>query len=425
MTTADQLLLRVLNAYYTAAPLSLSAPIVPSEWNALIEAARRQHVLPLVAEVFSEAPETLLSVPAAESVPKGDTGVPEPANSLQTVREAAFRLVYLQTVRSCAFLSAYRSLASQGIRPAVVKGIVLRLLCPQPDHRISTDEDLFLPDPAEYRACIDALPALGFRLISTDGDSSAEASFLDPAHGLKLEVHRRLFPDTLINGCDLNAPFSAPSFRTLTAPDGTELVTLDHTEHLLFLLLHAMKHFIYSGFGIRQLCDICVYVNAFGAEINWERIFRLSAGVKAEIFTEALLSAGESALFLRPDLVLTETLRNRTHADFSPLLEDMMAGGVYGSADPNRLHSSRFTLKTAAGQPGAGLWASIFPPRSSLTASFPCLVKYPWLLPAAWSVRIARYGVSVLKSGKQVSAAESIRIGKKRSALLAQYGITR
>ena len=102
-----------------------------------------------------------------------------------------------------------------------------------------------------------------------------------------------------------------------------------------------------------------------------------------------------------------------------------MAGGVYGSADPNRLHSSRFTLKTAAGQPGAGLWESIFPPRSALAADYPYLVKCPWLLPAAWSTRLARYGVSVLKSGKRVSASESIRIGKKRSALLARYGLTR
>lgn len=411
MTTADKLLLRVLCAYYTETPLSLASPIPPATWKSLTEAAQHQHVLPLLAEVFSENPEALLSEEAAAS--------------LQEVRKAAFGLVYLQTVRSCAFLSAYRSLAASGIRPAVVKGLVLRLLCPQPDHRISTDEDLFLPDPEEYRACIDMLPSLGFRRIPSAGTTGTETSFIDPVHALKLEVHQRLFPDALLNGCDPDALFSAPSFRCLTAPDGTELLSLDHTGHLLFLLLHAMKHFIYSGFGIRQLCDICVYANAFGSEIDWERVLRLCAGVKADVFAEALLSAGESALFLRTDRIGIPDWETRRHPDFSPLLEDMMAGGVYGSADPNRLHSSRFTLKTAAGQPGAGLWESIFPPRSALAADYPYLVKCPWLLPAAWSTRLARYGVSVLKSGKRVSASESIRIGKKRSALLARYGLTR
>lgn len=31
------------------------------------------------------------------------------------------------------------------------------------------------------------------------------------------------------------------------------------TDHLLCLLCHAYKHFLYAGFGIRHVCDIGIF----------------------------------------------------------------------------------------------------------------------------------------------------------------------
>lgn len=46
----------------------------------------------------------------------------------------------------------------------------------------------------------------------------------------------------------------------------------DACDHLIFLLLHAFKHFISSGVGVRQLCDIALWMRRFGAQIDWQRV---------------------------------------------------------------------------------------------------------------------------------------------------------
>ena len=44
------------------------------------------------------------------------------------------------------------------------------------------------------------------------------------------------------------------------------------TDHLLYLILHALKHFLYSGFGIRQVCDIALFSERYRDEIDWSRV---------------------------------------------------------------------------------------------------------------------------------------------------------
>ena len=38
--------------------------------------------------------------------------------------------------------------------------------------------------------------------------------------------------------------------------EGRQVLTLPPTAHFLFLIAHAMKHFITGGFGVRTLSDI-------------------------------------------------------------------------------------------------------------------------------------------------------------------------
>ena len=48
--------------------------------------------------------------------------------------------------------------------------------------------------------------------------------------------------------------------------------TLNETDHFLFLLSHSYKHFIYCGFGVRQLCDLLIFAQKYNSLINWDYV---------------------------------------------------------------------------------------------------------------------------------------------------------
>lgn len=61
----------------------------------------------------------------------------------------------------------------------------------------------------------------------------------------------------------------------------------------------------------------------------------------------------------------------------------------------------------------------MFPGAKALEGRYPYLKDRAWLLPLAWTQRLAGY----LRKGESAAAGESLRIGKARVALLKQYGI--
>ena len=111
--------------------------------------------------------------------------------------------------------------------------------------------------------------------------------------------------------------------------------------------------------------------------------------------------------------------------DVEPLLHDTLCGGVYGSNDYTRLHSSTVTLNAVkasrAGEKSSVL-SSIFPKKEYLERRYPYLKKHPYLLPVAWIQRIVHYA-----GEKQISmdnsAAGSIKLAKERIELMKMYDI--
>ena len=111
--------------------------------------------------------------------------------------------------------------------------------------------------------------------------------------------------------------------------------------------------------------------------------------------------------------------------DAEPLLHDSLCGGVYGSNDLTRLHSSTVTLNAVkASRTGAksSVLRTVFPKREYLERRYPYLKKRPYLLPVAWVQRIAHYA-SEKQSGTDNSASGSIKLGKERIELMKRYGI--
>ena len=390
--------------------------ISPEEWTQLFSLFDLHGILPMGYNAVYGCP----AAKTAETV-------------LLPYKRRAMQSVMIQTVKTDEFLKLINSLKGEGVTLCVLKGIVCRSLYPLPDLRRSGDEDILVSSDGFFRLH-DAMVRYGMYTEDDVNSGDFEITYIKKGSPLKIEVHTSLFsPDSQAYG-HFNGLFDGICGRLITADvNGTHICTLGHTDHLLYLICHAFKHFIHSGVGIRQVCDIVLYANKFGAFIDWDCVWEKCRQIRADVFAEAVFCIGRQFLTFDPEKSGYIEHRKNRDADCDGLLEDILCAGIYGGSELSRKHSSNMTLNAFSAankgkKAGSGILSSIFLPLSEMRSRYKCtyLEKFPFLLPVAWAGRICKYGKEVIVSrcgGKHNGTSEAVRIGRKRIALMRKYDI--
>ena len=343
-----------------------------------------------------------------------------PANEADIFKLHTLNQVADQTQKTVDFLKLYDYMNAKGLHPLVVKGIICRSMYPHGDYRISSDEDILVP-PDEWEECCRALKDYGLCPDSTDLDKQ-EIGWRKES--LFIELHRELFdPESRAYG-DLNRFFteSHDNSSVYSVDDGRTVRSLCPHDHFLFLILHAYKHFIHSGFGIRQVCDIGLWSMCYYDEIDWDKLYIQLTDAHALDFAAAVLRLSQTCLDF--SFVLPEKF-DVISVDPEPMLHDLLAGGVYGSSDLSRAHSATGTVNVVAADRGnkrSSVLSSVFPPREDLVSRYPELKDRPARLPIVWIKRIAKYAKET-QTTENNRTADSLRIMKERKELLKLYGI--
>lgn len=396
LTTTETQFLHIAKAAISGGDL----PAEKVDWPAVFALAGQQKLLPILFE-------------AARATPAAG----ENAVLFAVTKQQVIGQVLNQTVRSAEFADLYRKLRSAGLHPIVVKGQLCSRLYPQTDHRISADDDLLIPD-GEFMACHEQLLTNGLT-TDTPADelaSADEVSYTKKGSLLYIELHRHLFDSSEDAHDDLN------HFFTDINPVETDgFLAMPPHEHLLYLILHAYKHFVRSGIGLRQFCDIGLWAREYHDEIDWQRLHEQCESVHAATFAAAAFCIAREYLGIDFDLPAPWD----SSIDVEPLLHDTLCGGVYGSNDLTRLHSSTVTLNAVkASRTGekSSVLSTVFPKRAYLERRYPYLKKRPYMLPVAWVQRLAHYA-GEKKTGTDSSASGSIKLGKERIELMKRYGI--
>ena len=143
LTTTETQFLHIVKAAISGGDL----PAEKVDWPAIFTLANQQKLLPILFEAVRK-------MPAAE----------ENVALFAVTKQQVIGQVLNQTVRSAEFSDLYHKLRSAGLHPIVVKGQLCSRLYPLKDHRISADDDLYIPD-AEFMACHEQLLANG---LTTD-----------------------------------------------------------------------------------------------------------------------------------------------------------------------------------------------------------------------------------------------------------------
>ena len=396
LTTTETQFLHIAKAAISGGTL----PAEGVDWPTIFTLANQQKLLPILFEVVRK-------MPIAE----------ENTALFSVTKQQVIGQVLNQTVRSAEFADLYRKLRTAGLHPIVVKGQLCSRLYPLKDHRISADDDLYIPD-TELMACHEQLLANGLTTDTPDDElaTADEVSYTKNGSPLYIELHRHLFDSSEDAHDELNH-----FFTDLNPVEIDGFFAMPPHEHLLYLILHAYKHFVRSGIGLRQFCDIGLWARVYHDEIDWRLLHGQCASVHAATFATAAFHIARDYLGIDFDLPALWD----SPIDVEPMLHDTLCGGVYGSNDYIRLHSSTVTLNAVkASRTGkkSSVLRTVFPKRKYLERSYPYLKKHPYLMPRAWIQRIVHYA-SEKQSGTDNSASGSIKLAKERIELMKRYGV--
>ncbi|MGN0299121.1 MAG: nucleotidyltransferase family protein [Lachnospiraceae bacterium] len=413
MKSESRFFLEALKASLNGEKVNWNCEMSPQAWLGLFRLASEHQVLPMIYDAVYASAAAQLSPPEV----------------LLPFKKQMLQLVMMQTIKTSEFLRLFQHLREAGLHPLVVKGIVCRNLYPNPDYRMSSDEDVLIP-PEEFAHCHQVMLEYGMQLSNPESnlEKDYEVPYGKPGSPLYIELHKSLFPPESEAYGEFNRFFVQAHQHCVDIPiDGVLVTTMDDTDHLFYLICHAFKHFLHSGFGIRQVCDIVMFANVYGSRVDWLRLLQQCQAIHADVFTAALYQIGFKYLNFSPEKACYPKEWKAISVDETAMLMDLLSSGVYGGSDMSRKHSSNITLSAVAAQKQGkkakgSLLQTVFPSAKSLEGRYPYLSKCPLLLPVAWADRILKYQKETVNTENN-HASESIKIGNQRVELMREYKI--
>lgn len=398
MNLQAQNFLSLLRAFIHSVPPRLTAP----DWEELYHMAKKNNLAPAICD-------TALSLPEFSSA---SPDVRRKFTDTLLAQSGA------QLLRTEEFFSVYGQFLACGIRPLALKGIVCRTLYPKPELRLSCDEDIWIP--AEALTESDRiLRGAGFTpaVPCEAADVSSVQALTYTGAALTIELHINPFGTTDEIRRKMNLLFSDPfSHAVAMEIEGHTVYTLDYTDHYLFLFAHLYKHFIGAGVGIRQIMDLLLFGQKYHRRIDFSRIHRAVASLGGSSFYRAVLKIGSEYLGFRG------VVSSFPPEKLVPLMDDLMESGCFGnSTRAQQLSSIYISLRRPGGsKKRRRLLPLIFPPRSAIAPRYTFLYDSPWLLPAAWAMRITRITGELFFQNRSL-LSEMLSRGRRRVKLFRKY----
>lgn len=291
-----------------------------------------------------------------------------------------------------------RTIAAAGIPIIALKGLVLKDYYPKPEMRSMMDADLLIKDN-NLNTAIKILKNIGYHKKVSDSKHTTLAS---PRH-LFIELHTGLVKERFI---DKAAQWEKSIWDRCIDYNfnGVSMLTLSLENHLIYLCMHMANHLVSSGFGLRQLCDLVVYVEKNNNEIDWLEFVKKTEELGIKQFVITLMQVC-TRLF---DLKVPEYYKLHIVEDnnLNQFIEYIFSGGVFGKNETRRIIGSYYINAMGKAKienmPGTfrRVIVLLFPPYRYMCNKYKLLIKVPILLPITWIYRII---INVFKREKVLS----------------------
>ena len=369
--------------------------IADVEWQSVVCRAQEQSVLSLVGVALMKHPDIKCPELLREQL-------------LSAMRKAAEKDI----VRKLRTLHLLAEMKEAGIDVHLIKGYPIADCYAFPESRSSVDTDILSPPEQENQTC-DFLRSKGFHI-----DMRGRTEHHDEAQHRMLgvvEVHVTLyselqqeiwFHDAEQDALPTEAPVQA---ITLDMP----YTTLGYTDHLIFLTLHAIKHFICTGMGLRMMLDIALFFAKYKEQIDLQRYWRLMENLKFTTLVSSILWAMiDTKCFDRSDF---PGLPDEKPEGINLFLKDMETGGHMGGKegeqrfDGSYEYSRQVMLRTMSPiqyrihilrQKMRDAEKQMFPEKERLTNLYPIIAKKSWLALFCRLHRMFAYPIQKIRAGE-------------------------
>ena len=363
--------------------------------------------------------KTVSSLPEAKNAPE---------QFLTAWKSAVFQNGMKQLSATQEIRSVLQRATEQGLTPVLFKGLVLAALYPEPSMRFSGDSDIFIP--ADQRPAMERLlVSLGYTLIPEASKEHVPVYHINTGNRyLTIELHDCLWEDYTGTQADILASLNltAPDSLVTLSPFGFPIVTLGHTEHLIYQIFHIAKHFAFEGLRLRFLTDLTLFINAYKDSIDFPFFRKTMERLGYSSFTDVLFNLCCFRLGLTEEVLTPQQKKLQVN---EMLIEDILLAGKvtaykvdnWASTD---LLASYFMRDRGASSGTQHKLEIFFPMPSALKDKFSYAKKCPLLLPVAWIHRFfSAFRYSMQCKNKNQSASDVLSNAEYRLALMKSVGL--
>lgn len=386
------------------------ANISGTDWQVVFDEAFRHQVMPLVYPLLAEVGNSI-------GIP-GELLEKWRINTLYEGMEQERNYVRLGSV--------LERFSNAGIPVIVLKGLVLRELYPHPSLRTMCDADL-LVRAGDMDKAGRILKEAGYKKCFQNDKHTVYSHKTLP----DIELHRSLVTEEHF---DYVKEFENGIWNRASSINigGVEVLSLNRQDEVLYLLLHMASHIISSGFGLRQLCDIVLVLEANKGTINLDEILKTAAIMHIEKFTKTILSLCDIIFDINfPEIKHISELQDFTL--IRSFAEVIFEGGVFGNNSDEYFAVNRMIFYSGGADINNKqgkfkyLMDFLFPGINKLDIRFKYAKVYHFLLPVAWVHRLF-YSIirKDLNFGEKFAVLTTLThsdIYSSRSAILRKLGL--
>lgn len=211
------------------------------------------------------------------------------------------------------------------IKIVLLKGLILKNYYLKPELRTMGDGDILIQEK-DYKKAEKYLLEEGYALYKEK--NSVHQGFINE-NGILIELHWKLinnenyiadteeFENNIWNRCVCSSIY------------GEYVYSLNNEDFLLHLFIHMAKHIRASGFGLRHLYDIALFIKRNYESIKWEEFYFMAKKNNALKFSKGILLIINDIFEVK---IPREILNDNTikKSDLNLLLEWVLSHGVFG-----------------------------------------------------------------------------------------------
>ena len=310
---------------------------------------------------------------------------------------------------------------ANNISYVLLKGISLAAFYPVPEYRKLGDVDIYINDKEMFNRASALLLANGYTKDDEISDHHQGYLYKIPQtrRTMLLELHYRivgLYQYAPANKI-VDAVFASGAFIPIIQKvNDRSYPVLPPTEYTFYMIHHMLKHYLYSGFGIRLLCDFSFYLEYNYTDIDFVKIHTWCEESKILHLYEIILET------CRIYLGLPETIDSKIHynkndceAFITQLLED-------GDVSPN----NGPTLVGSGSYKKINFLTYFKEGHLQMHVRFPKLGKCPLLWPILWLITLVcfLYNNRTIRNMSLAQTLRSFKQDNQKSKLLRIFDNT-